>query len=308
MVPVRISRLVRRTAALVLGLALRFSRRRAGLVLVYHGLAERSGDPARELVPAHAVTLFEAHVRLLRSRYRIVPADQLPAAVAARRRGNRFPVAITFDDDLASHVELAAPVLGRLGAPATFFLTGATLELPVSFWWEQLQRTVDLGRDVPVEGEGIHERAERIERMSAAERDAVVARLDDGDGEPGLRATQVRALADARFALGFHTLRHERLTELADDALDDALVEGRAELEAVSGRQLDSIAYPHGKADVRVARAAKAAGYRLGFTGRYEPVLATTDPLLLGRVEPSFGPLEDFALQLVGVLRRQPHR
>ena len=306
--PVRILRVaLRRTAGRLLGVALRLSGRRAGLVLVYHGLAERSGDPARELTPAHAVTLFEAHLRLLVSRYRVVRSDELPVAAAARRRGSRFPVAITFDDDLASHVELAAPVLRRHGAPATFFLTGATLVRPFSFWWERLQRTVDLGRDAPVEGEGIHDLAERLEAMSAAERDAVVAQLENG-GEPGLRAEQVRALAEAGFALGFHTRRHERLTDLDDDGLADALVDGRAELEAVAGRPLDSIAYPHGKADERVARAAEAAGYRLGFTGRYEPVVATTDPFLLGRFEPSFGSIETFGLQLVGVLRKQPQR
>jgi len=297
-----------RTAALLLGFAQRLSGRRAGLVLVYHRLAAQSGDPARELIPAHAVALFEAHMRLLLSRYRVVPADQLLAAVASRRRGRRFPVAITFDDDLASHVELAAPVLARLEAPATFFLTGATLERPVPSWWEQLQRTVDRGREIPVEGRGIHEHAERIEEMSRAERDAVVAQLDDGRGEPGLRATQVRELAEAGFALGFHTLRHERLTELDDDALAEALVHGRAELEAIAGQGIHSIAYPHGKADERVARAAQAAGYRLGLTGRYEPVLATTHPLLLGRFVPSFETLDRFALQLVGVLRRSPHR
>jgi peptidoglycan/xylan/chitin deacetylase (PgdA/CDA1 family) len=294
--------------ARVLGLAVRLSARRAGLVLVYHGLAERGGDPARELVPPHPVSLFEAQLRHLRSRYRVVRAEELPTAVAARRRGRRFPVAITFDDDLVSHLELATPVLDGLGAPATFFLTGATLHRPFSFWWQRLQRSIDLGLDVPVESEGIREIADRLEAMSVAEREAVVAQLDNGGCEPGLRAAQVRALVEAGFAVGFHTLRHERLSDLDDDALAHALGDGRAELEAAAGRRLDTIAYPHGKADERVAQAAEAAGFRLGFTGRYEPVVAATHPLLLGRIEPSFGAVEDFALQLVGALRRQPHR
>lgn len=299
---------LRRAGVIALGLALRLSGRRAGLVLVYHAVADRSGDPARELVPPHAVSLVEAQLQHLLSRYRIVAPAELPAAVAARRRGHRFPVAVTFDDDLASHVELAAPLLRRLGVPAAFFLTGASLEGPSPFWWQRLQRAADRGREPPIEGDGIHEVAARLEGMSTSQRAAVVAELEEEVGEPGVRAAQVHTLVESGFDVGFHTLRHDRLTDLDDDDLAGALVDGQEALEAAAGRTLDTIAYPHGKADERVATAAAAAGFRFGFTGRYEAVLPSTPPLLLGRIEPSFGAAEDFAAQLVGVLRRRPHR
>src|SRR5262245_17390140 len=118
------------TLAVVLALLLRLSARRAGVVLVYHALAERTGDPERDLVPAHSVAQVEAQLRHLLRRYELVRLEELPAAVAARRRGRRFPISVSFDDDLESHAHLAAPLLRRLGVPATFFLTGATLEGP----------------------------------------------------------------------------------------------------------------------------------------------------------------------------------
>lgn len=291
--------------------ALRLSRRRAGVVLVYHALAESAGDPDRELVPAHAVEQFEAQLRHLASCYRIVRLEHLQTAVEQRARGGRFPVAITFDDDLASHLHLAAPLLERHRAHATFFLCGASLDRPHAFWWQRLQRAVDEGREVPVEGEDIYEIAALIEAMGPEERDAVDAQLAvDGDLEPderGLRAGDVRVLVERGFAIGFHTLRHHRLTGLDDASLADALTEGRRELAEAAGGPLVAVAYPHGRADARVAEATRAAGFRLGVTGSNEPVLPSTDPLLLGRVEPSHASDARFASQLARLLLLADH-
>lgn len=298
--------------ARVLVLLLRSSGRRAGVALMYHGLAERAGDPSRELVPPHAIARFEAHVLHLRAAYRLVRAEELVEAVLERRRWQRFPVAITFDDDLGSHVRLAAPLLRRLGAPATFFLCGASLDKPHAFWWERLQHAFDEGVPLPVEGQGIHEIAGRVESMSVEERDRVeewlVARTEDMPENVGLRLEDVSELVDALLDLGFHTLRHHRLTGLDDAALRRALTEGRRELERVAGKPLAAIAYPHGRADERVARAAQAAGFHLGFSGRNEPVVPFSDPLLLGRVEATFGSDVRFTVQLARTLLRRPHR
>ena len=302
---------VLRTLARVLLLALRSSGRKAGIALVYHALGEHAGDPSRELVAPHAIARFEAHVLHLRAAYHLVRAEELVEAVRERRRWQRYPVAITFDDDLGSHVRLAAPLLRRLGAPATFFLCGASLDKPFAFWWERLQRAFDERVPLPVEGQGIYEIAGRIEAMCVEERDGVVewleARTPDMPADGALGMKEVAELAEAGVDLGFHTLRHHRLTGLDDDALERALTEGRRELEQAVGRQLTMIAYPHGKADARVAKAARAAGFRVGFSGRHDPVVPSSDPLLLGRLEPTFGSNGRFAFQLARALLDEPH-
>lgn len=291
--------------------ALRLSRRRAGVVLVYHAVAERRGYPDRELVPAHAREQLDAQLRHLRSCYRIVRLGDLRTAIEERRRGARFPVAITFDDDLVSHLELAAPLLERHGATATFFLCGASLDHPHAFWFQRLQRVVDEGKTPPVEGETIHEIARRIEAMAPDERAGVEAQLatdtTSSVEERGIRSEDVRTLVARGFDIGFHTLRHERLTALDDGALQLALTDGRRELAMAAGRPLHAIAYPHGKADGRVAVAARTAGFDLGVTGRYEAVTPTTDPLLLGRIEPTFATHAHFASQLARLLLRSGH-
>jgi peptidoglycan/xylan/chitin deacetylase (PgdA/CDA1 family) len=302
-----LSAVVARVVALALLGVLRISKRRAGLVLVYHGLADVQGDPATELVPAHSTDRFEGHLRHLVARYRIVGLEELPRAVGVRSRGEPFPVAVTFDDDLASHLEVAAPILRRNGALATFFLSGASLAGKHAFWWQRLQVAHSEQAALPVEGRTLHEVAKRIEAMTPAERAEVESQLMVHDVEPGLRSEQVRGLVEAGFDIGFHTLRHHVLTGLDDSSLEHALEEGRRALEDASGRALDTIAYPHGKADDRVARAAAAHGFRMGVTGRYEPVVPESDPMLLGRIEPTYGSDGRFALQVARTLLARHH-
>ena len=112
------------------------------------------------------------------------------------------------------------------------------------------------------------------------------------------------ALADAGLEVGFHTLRHERLPALGDAALEAALSDGREALGRAAGTEIATISYPHGKADARVAAAARAAGYEAGFTGVPAAVTPASDPLLLPRVDVLNTTLEDFARQLVGALER----
>ena len=218
----------------------RRSSRQTGVALVYHRVGETVGDfdVAREE--------FERQMRHLRRCYRVVKAAEILEAAGNRRRGRRFPVAITLDDDLPSHVEEALPALQREGLSATFFLGGAWV----------IESTA--GRFGP---------------------------------------ESVRALAEAGFDVGFHTLRHRSLPSLSDVALEQALHEGREELAAAAGRRLDLIGYPHGKADGRVADATRSARFALGFTTYWGLAVPEADPYLIPRIVPASS-AGAFALQL----------
>jgi peptidoglycan/xylan/chitin deacetylase (PgdA/CDA1 family) len=289
--------------------AARLSSRPLGLVIVYHRVGDRTGDPKREILPAVERTAFERQLRHLRRCYRVVPASEIVSAAGARRRGQRLPVAITFDDDLESHVRVVLPVLGSVGVTATFFLTGASLQGPCPFWWEDLQRAIDEGLVSPgsiphvpdaelraaLAGEprAIFRVAAAIEALDAEARDEVsrVLRLAVGaPPESGLRASDVRKLVAAVCTIGFHTARHPGLPSLTDTELAEALHEGRDALAGEAGGPLELIAYPHGKADGRIAAAARGAGFVLGFTTVREPLTSATDPLLVPRIVPALSP------------------
>jgi peptidoglycan/xylan/chitin deacetylase (PgdA/CDA1 family) len=264
--------------------------RRTGIVLLYHRVAPSAGDPSTELVPAVSVATFERQMRWLRRCFRVVPATLLPTVVAERRVWQRFPVAITFDDEKPEHVEWVLPVLREAGISATFFLTGLCLQDPRPTWWDVLQGAVDA--DLPLDhllGDGdVHTRAERMKRMQPERRAQVVRGLEHiGARAPTRTMTPQELIAvAAQHDVGFHTLRHEFLPVLPPQALDQALQEGREALEKAVGRRINLLAYPHGGAGDREVAAARRAGYRLGFTTAggvgWTP---TMDPLRIGRTE-----------------------
>jgi peptidoglycan/xylan/chitin deacetylase (PgdA/CDA1 family) len=288
----------------------RLPGRGVGVALVYHRVGDPAGDPRRELVPAMGTELFAAQVSHLASGYRLVAASELLAATRERRRGERFPVAITFDDDLSSHLDAAAPILSSTGATATFFVSGASLHGPHRFWWERLQAALDDGLDLSaldLEPATVHQVGLQVQGLTPHARDEVDARLAELVGpdpdESGLRAEALRRLVASGMEIGFHTRRHDVLPALDDAELAEAMRVGRAELEDVAG-PLRTISYPHGLADARVAAGARAAGFEAGFTGVPAAVTSASDPLLLGRVSPSHASVGELAFDVAWTLCR----
>jgi peptidoglycan/xylan/chitin deacetylase (PgdA/CDA1 family) len=288
----------------------RLSGRGVGLALVYHRVGDPAGDPRRELVPALGTELFAAQVRHLAAGYRLVAASELLAATRERRRGEPFAVAITFDDDLSSHLDASAPILSSTGATATFFVSGASLHGPHRFWWERLQAALDNGLGLSaldLEPATVHQVGLQIQSLIPRARDEVDARLAELVGpdppESGLRAGALRRLAASGMEIGFHTRRHDVLPPLGDAELAEAMRVGRSELEEVVG-PLRTISYPHGLADARVAAAARAAGFEAGFTGAPAAVTTASDPLLLPRVSPSYASLGELAFDVAWTLCR----
>jgi peptidoglycan/xylan/chitin deacetylase (PgdA/CDA1 family) len=303
-----------RPIAHLLVAAARTSGRRAAVALVYHRVGDPAGDPRQELVPALGEELFAAQVRHLASSHRLVVASELVAATRDRRRGERFPVAITFDDDLSSHVDAAAPILSAAGATATFFVSGASLHGPHRFWWERLQAALDddldlssLGLDPVPRKRTIHEAGVQIQSLPPQSREALEARLIELVGpdpvESGLRADALRRLAGFGVEIGFHTRCHHVLLALDDSELAEAMRDGRSELEDVVG-PLRTISYPHGLADARVAAAARTSGFETGFTGVPAAVVEDSDPLLLGRLGPSYTSVGELAFDVAWNLFR----
>ena len=301
------------------GLARRAATR-SGVVLLYHRVGDPPGDPRYELVPALGRRPFEAQLDYLAKTFRVVAPSRLLEAAIERRARERFPLAITFDDDLRSHVDVAAPELQRRELRAGFFVTGGAVTGGGGVWWDDLQALADNGQRSPVRLHSlpeldlgpvvrgvpgaIHRAAETIERLPVARLDAVAAELraHARRSPQGLTASELQSLMEAGFEVGFHTRRHHLLTKLDDEALATAMTEGRAELERALGKPFTAIAYPHGKADARVAEAARSSGYAFGFTGYPTSAAPGTDPLMIGRVEVTSASLGDFARAITAAL------
>jgi peptidoglycan/xylan/chitin deacetylase (PgdA/CDA1 family) len=259
-----------------------------------------------------SVAYFDRLVSYLRTRYVLVRAGDLLQHARDRKPGDRVPVALTFDDDLLSHVERAAPILTRHGTVGTAFLCGAR----DPFWWTLLQTVIDADA-LPEEGlpglapslttevrerrsGAVRELAKAVEALEPDPRDALATVLRSLGPPPAapLGSDGARRLLDAGWEIGFHTRRHDALVGLDDAQLATALRDGRDQLPM----HARTFAYPHGKAGSREAAAARAAGYEAAFTGKPDVVSDRSDPYLLGRLQPDTRTLGRFALQLAQAL------
>ncbi len=193
---------------------------------------------------------LESQLRLLAARgYRGVTFTEPVLSAPAGKM-----VAVTFDDAYRSTLELGEPILTRLGWPATVFV-------PTDF----------AGTDRPMSWPGIDNWAE-----GPFARELVPLSWDELSG-----------LAERGWEIGSHTCSHPHLTALDDAALDRELRQSKSACEEHLGRPCESIAYPYGDHDVRVAEAARRAGYRAA--GTLPSRMDARDPLRWPRVGVYYG-------------------
>jgi peptidoglycan/xylan/chitin deacetylase (PgdA/CDA1 family) len=268
--------------------------RHRGLVLVFHRIAElgrRSGG----VVPAVPEATFRRQLEVLLELGEIMPVSSLVDRPADDRRPY---FGLTFDDDSITHHDVVLPILAQFQVPATFFLCGRSLHDMPPPWFEVLDGLFldrgpsEVGRLLDIRSSEPGETAEICERDPGLQRKLEEESMDTIES---LERDHIEAIVQAGMTVGFHTLHHQRLTELTDDAIDAAIIDGRTELEAVVGAELRLFAYPHGKADQRTAGRVERAGYRAAWTGYPEPIRPGSDPYLLGRWEP--GPLHPHDLR-----------
>ena len=194
------------------------------LVLCYHAVSPTW--PAELSIPPEALEHQLRH--LARRGYRAATVSEALADPPAERT-----VAITFDDAYRSVLEVARPILDRLGMPASVYVP--------TDWPE---------RDAPMSWPGIDQWL-----GGPYERELACMGWDE-----------LRALADGGWEVGSHTRSHPRLPELAQGELDRELAGSRGDCEEALGRPCRSLAYPYGAVDERVVRAAERAGYSSAVT------------------------------------------
>jgi len=192
------------------------------LILCYHAVSE-SWPADLSLPPAD----FERQIRAK------LAAGYTGVTLARSQAGDRPArcLVVTFDDGYLSTLTIGAPILERLGVPATLFV-------PSDY----------MGRDEPMAWPG-------IERWGDGPHRGELTPLSWGE---------VGELARAGWEIGSHTCSHPRLTQLSDEDLARELHDSRARIGAELGREPVSIAYPYGDVDARVAAAAAACGYAFG--------------------------------------------
>lgn len=85
------------------------------------------------------------------------------------------------------------------------------------------------------------------------------------DGWAGyMNAAQVRDIANKGHEIGGHTVTHTDLTTLGTAAIDSEIKNSKKYLQNLTGKTVNSLAYPYGSYNVTVKSRAQAAGYTNG--------------------------------------------
>jgi peptidoglycan/xylan/chitin deacetylase (PgdA/CDA1 family) len=282
-----------------------------GLVLVYHRVGAPP-PPDCEVLPTVPVDVFKAQIQSLGEVADLVALDEILAPAAdrhSRGHGGRRPaVALTFDDDLPTHVTNVLPVLREMRVPAAFFLSGRALLGRGPYWFQQLEALlVKHGRartaallGAPSAGTSLALLCERNGSMRQK-----VSELSASVPEPQiLTGEAIAKLSLAGMTIGFHTVEHDILPTLDDVALEAAVSYGRQRVESAVTTPVRFFSYPHGKADARSARAVREAGFDAAFTGRSQPLGPRVHRYMVGRWEPGPLSIDDLLVKLAVRLHR----
>jgi peptidoglycan/xylan/chitin deacetylase (PgdA/CDA1 family) len=218
--------------------------------------------------------------------------QRLDAAWREFSRGEgcaRPRLAITFDDGQRDNFLHAAPVLDRLGVPATFFVPVEAVEVQQLLWHDRVGNALPrLGREHPRShllaqlgldsGQAVQSPqmgVARSKQMTLAERlewirqaEALVPNAAPAwDGM--MTWTQLRELTARGHEIGCHSYTHPNLVACSDEQLDREIVDSRRRLEQELGAEVRSFCYPNGDYDSRVAGAVCRGGYELAVTTRW---------------------------------------
>ncbi len=137
---------------------------------------------------------------------------------------------VTFDDGFRS-VLRAKPILDAHGFPATVFAVTGFVEGGQPLSWPGLEHV----------------------------------RIDAADERRSLTWDELRDLSREGWEIGSHTMSHPVLVDVSDDVLAAELTRSRKQISSQLG-SCETVSYPYGLADGRVARAARDAGYSAGVT------------------------------------------
>ncbi|HXK23404.1 MAG TPA: polysaccharide deacetylase family protein [Myxococcota bacterium] len=229
-----------------LGLAatgqLRRGLRRTGVIVAFHRVNDRTAGDAL----TRSRRDYERFCRFFRTHFDVVALSEIVSRLE-RDESVEGLLAITHDDGYLDNYEHAAPILQKLGLPATFFVT-----------------TRFLGSDtVPVWDEHLQQRL------------------------AWMTWDHLHELSSAGIDIGSHTCSHADLGRVTGEEAQRELTESRRELERELGRTVDLFAYPFGGAKNMLpenVKCVRQAGYRccLSCYGGLAP--DGTDPFELPRV------------------------
>lgn len=298
-------------------------------ILIFHRVLS-APDPLFPDVPNAAS--FEECMRWVSQWFRVLPLGEAVDRLYAGRIPSRA-MAITFDDGYADNEQVAAPILQRLGLPATVFVS--TGFLGGGCMWND--RVIEAVRscdqavlDLDSLGLGRHPIGSHAARRQAIDavltaikhlepgerlaRTQAIVDLAGGRPSPALMMgpEQVQRLPSMGVAIGAHTVTHPILTRLAPEAARQEMLASKRALEAIIGRPVTLFAYPNGVPDRDYAAEhvamVRECGFEAAVSTAWGAASAESDRFQLPRFTPWDRSRARYGARLVANLTRTEQR
>ena len=260
------------------------------LILGWHNADPTPFFPS---APRSAARGLARQLQAIRRACTVVALDDALRALDEDRPLPPRAVALTFDDGYQDNLDTVAPMLSRMGLPATFYLVPGLLDRSARPWWETIAWAFThatrpaiewRGATVP-SGTGAAARAafgsvaEDVKRVNRVERDALVNDIVERLAPRGSEADVAALFMDwdgarrlARTAtVGSHSSFHAILSQESAAAQAEDLREARERLAREIGAPIETLAYPNGTEldyDDETLAASAAAGHLGAVTTR----------------------------------------
>lgn len=132
---------------------------------------------------------------------------------------------------------------------------------------------------------------QELRTMEAAEQNSILHKIQSwADAEnlmlPKLMdEEQIKNLsANPLFTIGGHTVSHPALGSISEQIQEDEISNGKKQLEMITGKTVDFIAYPYGIFNEATKSISEKQGYKAGFTTYTTPLQKCRDAFSLGRM------------------------
>lgn len=286
----------------------------AAVFLSYHSIRDEP-EHGEWISPGitHSTRIFSRHMEIMASQFHPVSIDEVISFLGGSAPLPRYAVVVTFDDGFFDNVEVALPILTRLGIPAVFYLTAGLIGTREAPWYSRLWRAFKItkrnrwkphgeGDGLDISNLALRDVALRraYEQCAPLVGEAQKGAVMDIEQELGMDSglpnhpvmmswDQVKLLARNGYSVGSHTLSHPNLAFVQDgEQLRDELVISKQRIEQCLATPVKHFSYPHPALDPqwneRTVAATKEAGYSSAVTTTRGPVAAGTSPFVLKRL------------------------
>jgi peptidoglycan/xylan/chitin deacetylase (PgdA/CDA1 family) len=269
---------------------LRAFSRHQRLIIYFHGVSLKN---YYQIGGVHMhVDQFERLLRYIYDNFDIVPLEELCRKGKNQSRLARNTIAVTFDDGFLNNADVALPLLEKLGVPATFFVSSASLDDPQYIHPSSLVDLVKIstkGSPIEINGEKFIQRQNQLvverngTRILKYLNDLPFAAMESMVGEVrrkyGSRLTEfspefyrllsaddVRRLSSSKMAsVGSHGHYHVRMDVLSLAELKQQLAFSCKALQKCSFGPVKCLAFPYGNFNGEVVEAAEGNGFEYFF-------------------------------------------